>query len=215
VNDVISEENHCSVEINLHPYYLQCFEEIMTLEVPFLNINTEHLRQFNVELYSRLVRYPQEVIPTFDLAANELFNEIYPDSTLPHQIQVRPFNVERTKNMRLLNPDDIDQLITIGGMVIRSSNLIPEMREAFFQCFICHDIKTVEIDRGRIAEPAVCTNCETLHSMTLIHNRSLFTDKQIVKLQESPEDMPAGQTPHTVVLHSHHDLVDKVQPGDR
>jgi DNA replication licensing factor MCM4 len=51
--------------------------------------------------------------------------------------------------------------------------------------------------------------------MTLIHNRSLFTDKQIVKLQESPEDMPAGQTPHTVVLHSHHDLVDKVQPGDR
>jgi DNA replication licensing factor MCM4 len=60
----------------------------MTLEVPFLNINTEHLRQFNVELYSRLVRYPQEVIPTFDLAANELFNEIYPDSTLPHQIQV-------------------------------------------------------------------------------------------------------------------------------
>lgn len=27
--------------------------------------------------------------------------------------------------------------------------------------------------------------------------------------------MPAGQTPHTVVLYAHHDLVDKVQPGDR
>eukprot|EP00061_Rhincodon_typus_P019037 g48472.t1 len=36
-----------------------------------------------------------------------------------------------------------------------------------------------------------------------------------VKLQESPEDMPAGQTPHTVVLFAHNDLVDKVQPGDR
>ena len=27
--------------------------------------------------------------------------------------------------------------------------------------------------------------------------------------------MPAGQTPHTVVLFAHDDLVDKVQPGDR
>ncbi len=27
--------------------------------------------------------------------------------------------------------------------------------------------------------------------------------------------MPAGQTPHTVVLYAHNDLVDKVHPGDR
>lgn len=36
-----------------------------------------------------------------------------------------------------------------------------------------------------------------------------------IKLQESPEDMPAGQTPHTTVVYAHNDLVDKVQPGDR
>merc|ERR1711942_87796 len=36
-----------------------------------------------------------------------------------------------------------------------------------------------------------------------------------VKLQESPDDMPAGQTPHTVVLYVHGELVDSVQPGDR
>lgn len=29
------------------------------------------------------------------------------------------------------------------------------------------------------------------------------------------DDMPAGQTPHTVVLFAHNDLVDAVQPGDR
>ena len=86
---------------------------------------------------------------------------------------------------------------------------------AFFSCYVCHTAKSVEIDRGRIAEPAVCSNCQTLHSMALIHNRSLFTDKQMVKLQESPDDMPPGQTPHTVLLYAHHDLVDSVQPGDR
>jgi DNA replication licensing factor MCM4 len=27
--------------------------------------------------------------------------------------------------------------------------------------------------------------------------------------------MPPGQTPHTVIVYAHHDLVDSVQPGDR
>lgn len=58
------------------------------MEEPFLNVNATHLHQFNPDLYSHLVRYPQEVIPTFDLVTNELFNELYPDSNLPHQIQV-------------------------------------------------------------------------------------------------------------------------------
>ena len=35
----------------------------------------------------------------------------------------------KTRNMRDLNPEDIDQLITISGMVIRNSQIIPEMRE--------------------------------------------------------------------------------------
>lgn len=29
------------------------------------------------------------------------------------------------------------------------------------------------------------------------------------------DDMPPGQTPHTVSLYAYHDLVDAVQPGDR
>ncbi|XP_036194615.1 DNA replication licensing factor MCM4 isoform X2 [Myotis myotis] len=160
-------------------------------------------------------RLGEEVIPTFDMAVNEIFFDRYPDSILEHQIQVRPFNALKTKNMRNLNPEDIDQLIAISGMVIRTSQLIPEMQEAFFQCQVCAHTAQVEMDRGRIAEPCVCERCHTTHSMALIHNRSVFSDKQMIKLQESPEDMPAGQTPHTVILFAHNDLVDKVQPGDR
>ena len=105
------------------------------------------------------------------------------------ELQVRPYNVEKTTNMRALNPADIDQLITICGMVIRTSNIIPEMTEAFFSCYVCQKTHTVEIDRGRIAEPAVCPNCETKHSMSIVHNRCTFTDKQMVKLQEAPGEL--------------------------
>ena len=68
---------------------------------------------------------------------------------------------------------------------------------------------------GRIIEPTVCERCSTNFSFRLVHNRSQFIDKQQIKLQESPDDMPAGQTPYTVLLYACADLVDNVQPGDR
>ncbi|KAH8416172.1 hypothetical protein KR222_009734 [Zaprionus bogoriensis] len=214
--DPSAEQDEISENIDVNqPLYLQKLEEIHTLEEPYLNLNCAHLKTFDQDLYRQLICYPQEVIPGFDMAINEMFFERYPAALLEHQIQVRPFNADKTRNMRSLNPEDMDQLISISGMVIRSSNVIPEMREAFFMCNICSYCTTVEVDRGRIAQPTLCTNCNTNHCFRIIHNRSEFTDKQLIKLQESPDDMAAGQTPHNVLLYAHNDLVDKVQPGDR
>jgi len=215
-NFTLTNEENIAENINSsEPLYLQELQQIADLEDPFLNLNCGHLQSFDAALYRQLVCYPQEVIPTLDMTVNEMFFEKYPDVILPHQIQVKPFNAEKTKNMRALNPEDIDQLITISGMVIRTSNIIPEMREAFFRCNVCGNTTTVEVDRGRILEPTLCAACNTGYSFSIIHNRSQFSDRQMVKVQESPDDMPAGQTPHTVVVFAHNDLVDKVQPGDR
>ncbi|KAI4499768.1 hypothetical protein M0802_005024 [Mischocyttarus mexicanus] len=214
--DPEAENDELPENMNLaEPLYLQKLEEIHTLEEPYLNINCAHLEVFDEQLYRQLICYPQEVIPTMDMAANEMFFEKYPAAVLDHQIQVRPFNVNITKSMRMLNPEDIDQLITISGMVIRTSNIMPEMREAFFECIICGFSTLVEMDRGRIVEPTACTKCNNNYCFTLIHNRSHFSDKQMIKLQESPDDMPAGHTPHTVIIFAHNDLVDAVSPGDR
>ena len=80
-------------------------QQIADLEDPFLNLNCSHLRTFDGDLYRQLISYPQEVIPTLDMTVNEMFFEKYPDTILPHQIQVRPFNADKTKNMRALNPE--------------------------------------------------------------------------------------------------------------
>lgn len=63
------------------------------------------------------------------MAVNEIFCNSNPDSVLEHHIQVGPFNVLKTKSMRNLSPEDIDQLITISGMMIR---MISKMHRAFF-----------------------------------------------------------------------------------
>lgn len=195
-------------------YYIQKLTEIYSLDSRYLNVNCFHIREFDDHLYRQMVSYPQEVIPAFDMAANEILQSMYPDASST-QINVRPYNVIKTSNLRNLDPEDLNHLITLSGMVIRCSNIIPEMVEAFFECSVCSNTTRVEVDRGHIIEPSVCPHCSTNFSFHLIHNRSTFIDKQQIKLQETPEDMPAGQTPYTVLLYAIGDLVDTVQPGDR
>lgn len=59
---------------------------------------------------------------------------------------------------------------------------------AFFRCLACFHTLTVEIDRGQIAEPDKCPRevCGLQGSMSLIHNRCEFADRQVVRLQETP-----------------------------
>ncbi|KAL6011348.1 DNA replication licensing factor, mcm4 component [Asimina triloba] len=43
----------------------------------------------------------------------------------------------------------------------------------------------------------------------------LFADKQIIRLQETPDEIPQEGTPHNVSLLMHDKLVDVGKPGDR
>jgi len=82
---------------------------------------------------------------------------------------------------------------------------------------VCGHTATVEIDRGKIAEPTECPRdvCKTPNSMQLVHNRSDFADKQVIKLQETPDNVPDGQTPHAVSLCVYDELCDVARAGDR
>ncbi|KAK6842078.1 DNA replication licensing factor mcm4 [Apiospora arundinis] len=139
------------------------------------------------------------------------------DQVLSSIYTVRPFGLEKVTNMRDLNPSDMDKLICIKGLVIRTTPVIPDMKEAFFRCSVCNHSVLVELDRGRIREPTACPRplCDSKNSMQIIHNRCKFADKQIIKLQETPDSVPAGQTPHSVSVCIYDDLVDFCKAGDR
>lgn len=51
--------------------------------------------------------------------------------------------------------------------------------------------------------------------MQIIHNRCTFADKQLIRLQETPDEVPEGETPHTITIFAFDELVDTVRPGDR
>ncbi|PMD15948.1 MCM-domain-containing protein [Hyaloscypha hepaticicola] len=131
--------------------------------------------------------------------------------------RVRPFGMDTTVNMRDLNPSDVDKIVAIKGLVIRTSPIIPDMKDAFFKCQVCNHTVKVDIDRGKISEPTRCPRpiCDSPNSMQIVHNRSGFMDKQVIKLQETPDSVPAGQTPHSVSMCAYDELVDLCKAGDR
>ncbi len=188
------------------------------------------------QLYYNLLHYPQETVPVLDQVLRDSVVELAfadandePDPTLRddkthrasalsvEMFKVRPFGGERRTNMRELNPSDIDKVVSIKGLVIRTTPVIPDMKKAFFKCDACAHAVTVEVDRGMIAEPAKCPRevCGLQGSMSMIHNRCDFSDRQSVRLQETPDVVPDGQTPLAVYLNLYDELVDMVKPGDR
>ena len=151
-----------------------------------------------------------------DLVVHQEYTTLFGQDALQNtRIQVRTFNLLETKTMRDLNPQDIDQMVSVKGMITRTSGVIPDIKMGFFRCTACNNTVEVMIDRGKIQEPETCTACQAKKSMTLVHNRCLFADKQMIKLQEAPENIAEGETPTTITLYSFDDLVDVGRPGDR
>lgn len=144
------------------------------------------------------------------------------ETTLEDQVAetiyvTRPYGMDATTNLRDLNPSDMDRMIQVKGLVIRTTPVIPDMKDAFFKCSVCNHGVLVTLDRGKIREPTECprARCGQKNSMQIIHNRCNFADKQVIKLQETPDAVPAGQTPHSVSICVYDDLVDFCKAGDR
>ena len=203
-------------------YYLKMLQEIKNTKVYILNIDSEHINKFDEMLYWQLINFPTEMIPMMDSTVTEVYrdliNQRYKDANkeeLQINIRVRICNLTKKSRIRDLGPDDIDKLISISGIVIRTSEVIPEMKEALFKCTVCNKYERSILNRGMITEPVECTSCHSKSSFELIHNMSSFDDKQHVKVQETPEMMPEGETPVTIHLCAYDELVDYVKPGDK
>ena len=199
------------------PHYIQLLNEIKQTEIYVLTVNCDHIYQFDRSLYQQLVNYPSDIIPLFDLGANDLFKQLNGESALEDdfKIQVRTNKLRHLTSMRELGPEKMDMLVAIKGIVIRCSDIVPDMRIATFRCAQCGFLEKVTLERGKVEEPNSCNRCLAKYSFELMHNYSLFSDKQHIKLQETPENIPEGEVPHTVLICCYDDLVDQVRPGDR
>lgn len=181
-------------------------------------IDARDLHTYDPYLYNVLVNYPMESISHLDALLVRQFTRIRGQPpTVAVQAKVFDLLPTESRKMRDVGPGDVGHLIAAKGIVIRTSDLIPEMLIAHFKCSTlnCANYKVVRLKNGVIEEPTSCDRCHQKMTFQIVHNLCQYGDKQIVKLQETPDSIPAGETPHTILVMCYDDLYDSVRPGDR
>jgi len=208
------------------PYYMQMLlrtweEQVDRSQGIKFSIRGRHINRHSKKLYSHLIRFPTEVVPIMDEGLMNIsirVLEAEQDDLGTCQCKVYDLEDQDQRVMRAINPTDIEQLVSIRGIVIRCSDVIPDMMAATFRCPLedCRYEVTVPLSHWTVTDPTRCEGCQqTSSGMQLVHMASKFGDKQILKLQETPELVPEGETPQNIAIHVYDDLVDQVRPGDR
>lgn len=205
------------------PLYPQILANLNETGETALNIDMAHLRSHDPHWYRALVSYPENLVAVFDHVANDLFGQNHPEAGEAIQarrreaLHVRCYNLaaEHVHAMRSINPVHITSMMAVRGMVIRASPVIPDIQKAMYRCSKCSRHVEAPIQDGRIDEPRQCEACQARDSFILLHSRSVFADRQMMRLQEAPEAVPNGETPATFTLVLYDNLVDAAKPGDR
>ncbi|KPA77500.1 putative minchromosome maintenance (MCM) complex subunit [Leptomonas pyrrhocoris] len=202
-------------------YYLKEFLRMHMQGRTTLELDFTWLQRIAPTLYAQTLHHPTECLQMMSAVAEEVYGDVLrhrhgievPEDSL---ITVAAKKLPTMCTLKELSPQHIEQLLAIKGMVIRVSKVIPEIRVACFQCWNCqYQERSVSGDKGRIFEPTRCSHCGKTYSFKLQHNLSLYEDKQLVKVQESPEHVSDGETPISIGVVVYGNMVDAVVPGDR
>ena len=197
--------------------YFERINNMMALGTQSLIIDYLDFDTFSPELAKRITHEPDLILDEFNEALLSILSEIHPDyeKEIHDNARVRIANYTVSKSLREINADVIDKMISVSGMVVRSSEIKPLARKLGYRCLNCNKVTAVEELQKLVSKkPSRCPECQE-KDFELDPESSLFVDFQLIRLQELPEDLPAGQLPHYVEVTVMGDLVDKCRPGDR
>ena len=127
-----------------------------------------------------------------------------------------------------MNSKDVSQLVFVPGIVIAASKAKAKATRLAVQCKTCRSVKYLSLGGGfgGVQVPRVCDQAQAapdqsteggcgVDPFVVIPDKSKFMDQQTLKLQENPEDVPAGEMPRNMMLCVERNLVQKIVPGTR
>lgn len=118
----------------------------------------------------------------------------------------------------------ISRLVSVPGIVIGASVMSSKATELQLQCRGCAFQTHLGVDGGftGVTLPRRCGRERTRNDPTepcpldpyfVVHESSKFVDQQVIKLQESPDQVPVGELPRHVLISADRYLTNRVVPG--
>lgn len=196
--------------------YFERINNMMASGAQSLIVDYIDLDSYNPLLAKEITHKPDEYLEAFNEAVLSVLREIHPDyeQEIHEKIRVRIGNYTVQKGLREINADLINKLVSISGMVVRSSEVKPLAKKIAYKCTNCSTVTEAQLKGLVMKKPVKCPACSE-KELEMDPESSLFIDFQMVRLQELPEDLPAGQLPHYIEVTVMSDLVDQCRPGDR
>ncbi|KAH0898995.1 LOW QUALITY PROTEIN: hypothetical protein HID58_048563 [Brassica napus] len=131
-------------------------------------------------------------------------------------INVSFYNLPFTKRLRELTTAEIGKLVSVTGVVTRTSEVRPELLYGTFKCLDCGSvIKNVE-QQFKYTQPTICVSptCLNRARWALLRQESKFADWQRVRMQETSKEIPAGSLPRSLDVILRHEIVEQARAGD-
>ncbi|KAG5516150.1 hypothetical protein RHGRI_037009 [Rhododendron griersonianum] len=202
------------------PFYESEIEAMRPSESNTMFIDFSHVMRFNDLLqraisdeYLRLEPYLKNACKRFVMEQKPTF---ITDDNPNKDVNVAFFNLPLLKRLRDLATADIGKLISVSGVVTRTSEVRPELLQGTFKCLECGNvIKNVE-QQFKYTEPIICMNatCNNKAKWALLRQESKFADWQRVRMQETSKEIPAGSLPRSLDIILRHDIVEQARAGD-
>lgn len=196
--------------------YFDRINNMMAINSTSLIVDYIDFDTFKPYLAKKITDDPDEMLEAFNKAVFTILYEIHPDyaEEIQNNIKVRIGNYTVQKGLREINAEAINKLLGVSGMVVRTSEVKPLAKKIGYKCLNCGDINEAQLKGLVLKKPSKCKQCSE-KELEMDPETSLFIDFQMVRLQELPEDLPAGNLPHYLEVTVIGDLVDQCRPGDR
>ncbi|KAF8104383.1 hypothetical protein N665_0172s0017 [Sinapis alba] len=201
-------------------YYEAEIEAIRGGESTMMYIDFSHVMGFNDALqnaiadeYLRFEPYLRNACKRFVIEMNPSFIS---DETPNKDINVSFYNLPFTKRLRELTTAEIGKLVSVTGVVTRTSEVRPELLYGTFKCLDCGSvIKNVE-QQFKYTQPTICVSptCLNRARWALLRQESKFADWQRVRMQETSKEIPAGSLPRSLDVILRHEIVEQARAGD-
>ncbi|MCL7030272.1 hypothetical protein MKW94_023074 [Papaver nudicaule] len=202
------------------PYYVSEIDEMKAKESTTMFIDFSHVMRYNdilqtaiSEEYLRFEPYLKNSCKRFVMEQRATFIS---DDNPNKDINIAFYNIPLLKRLRELSTAEIGKLVSLTGVVTRTSEVRPELLQGTFKCLDCGGIVKNVDQQFKYTEPIICVNptCSNRARWVLIRQESKFTDWQRVRMQETSKEIPAGSLPRSLDVILRHEIVEHARAGD-
>ena len=179
-----------------------------------LYVDYDDLYRYDHELAEDYLEQPDQI--------REYFEEALRLYDLPADVQLGDAHV-RVHNLPDQRTVDVDEvarherlgeLHAIRGQVQKVSQVKPRPVEAAFECQRCGTMTYVPQAGESLQTPHECQGCERQGPFEMQADQTEWTNHQLIRVQEPPENMQGGNADH-VDIHMEDDLIAQFATGDR